>query len=905
MIIGRDREQTVLGELIAKTRQGHGGTVIVRGEPGIGKTALLDHVVASAGVRALRATGFESEAELPFAALGDLLRPILSSLDDVPPLQADALRGALGLGSTTAVDPVSVEVATASLLRAAAAAEPLLLVVDDMHWLDTGSLNAVVYVARRAAQLAVAIVGAARVEEMQPAVASLPSLTLCPLAAGHAEEVLRSRTSTNVVPAVVRSLLEAAGGNPLALHELVRGLSPEELLGHVPVADPIAVSTEAVLAFRRRIDSLPAPTRTALLVTVAEGRGHVDRVLAALGTASIDATAFEPAEQHGLISFPGDVVQFRHPLVRSVVYQTASSAERRAAHGMLAAIDDDPDRRAWHLGSSVVGPDDVGRDELRAMADRALGRGADATAARALTRAAELTADAVERGRLYGKAARAASRAGDIPMAAHLFASARPLIVGDLITQADLAVLEADLRMRGGDFEGAYLDLARRAEAIGSLDPRRATAILLVAARPHVYKMEAEVALRTVQRALELVGDAPLNLLQVSSLAMTQTMAGDPHARATARAAAEAGLATKRGHLHTLGIGWPLVWLEEYDLARRFVTWAVQAQREGGHHSFLPQSLLPCAELDFRTGRWVDALEAATEARQLFMETRQPTEAAIAASTIARIAASLGDDESCARHSMEAIDSDRTSGLRAATAYAEAALGHLALARRQHQRAIGHLRRARDIAVEGGMGEPWQLPIGADLVEALLHAELFEEAFSVLDHLDEMAKRRDRTSVLAAVARCRGLLAPADSFPDFFRCALALHDGAPTPFERARTELCFGERLRRARLRNEAREHLRAAVDTFDVLGARPWAERARGELRATGETRRTDVESTAQLTAQEQEVAGLVARGATNKEVATDLFVSAKTVEFHLSNVYRKLGIRSRTELVRYFMQK
>ena len=204
--------------------------MIVRGDPGIGKTALLDEVVATAAVRTLRATGFESEADLPFAALGDLLRPILSSLDDVPPLQADALRGALGLGSTTAVDPVSVEVATASLLRAAAAVEPLLLVVDDMQWLDTGSLNAVVYVARRAAQLPVAVVGAARLEEMPPAVASLPSLSLCPLAAGHAEELLRSRASTDVVPAVVRSLVEAAGGNPLALHEQSCGLSPEELL---------------------------------------------------------------------------------------------------------------------------------------------------------------------------------------------------------------------------------------------------------------------------------------------------------------------------------------------------------------------------------------------------------------------------------------------------------------------------------------------------------------------------------------------------------------------------------------------------------------------------------------------------------------------------------------------------
>ena len=224
---------------------------------------------------------------------------------------------------------------------------------------------------------------------------------------------------------------------------------------------------------------------------------------------------------------------------------------------------------------------------------------------------------------------------------------------------------------------------------------------------------------------------------------MTQTMAGDPHARTTSRAAAEAGLATRRGHLHTLGIGWPLVWLEEYDLARRFVMWAVQAQREGGHHSFLPQSLLPGAELDFRTGRWVEALEAATEARQLFMETRQPTEAAIARGP------SRGLPRAAWRRG-ELRDSRDGSGRQRphlwdcalATAYAEAALGHLALARRQHQKAIGHLRKARYIAIEGGVAEPWQLPVGADLVEALLHAELTDEAILLVHHLEEMAQRR-------------------------------------------------------------------------------------------------------------------------------------------------------------------
>jgi DNA-binding CsgD family transcriptional regulator len=796
-----------------------------------------------------------------------------------------------------------VEVATANLLLTVAGIEPLLLVVDDMQWLDTASLSALMYVARRTSQAPIAMVGAARVEEMTPAIAALPALPLGPLPAADAEALLRAG-APGVVPAVVRSLVDAAGGNPLALHELLRGLSPQQLGGQVPIVDPIAVSTEVVLAYRRRIDELPTPTRTALLVAVADGRGHLDRVLAALASVSLNATAFEQAEQQGLITLSGDTVLFRHPLVRSVVYQTATPASRRSAHRLLADVEQDSDRRAWHLGSAVAYPDSTARDALREMAGRALARGADATASSALARAAELTDDPQERGRLYAKAARAANRGGDVPMATHLLASAQPLIGGDLIDQADLMLLDADLRMRRGDLHGAYLELAGRAEAIASVDIRRATTMLLVAASLHVYKMEGALALRAVERALELAGDTPLDLLQVSSLAMTQTMAGHPDAVRTSRTAAEACMASKRGHLHTFGIVWPLVWLEEYDLARRFVMWAVEVQRAGGYHSFLPQSLLPGAELDFRTGHWPQALTGAIEARQLFIETNQPTEAAVAAGTIARIEASIGADDECFRHAASALESDRISGLRVATAYAEAALGHLALAHRRYHEAIDHLRRAAGILADGAIAEPWLLPIHADLAESLARDGQIDQAGAVADEFDRLAQRCGRPSSLAAAARCRGLLAPTDSFSEPFEAALVHHRLSPTPFELARTELCFGERLRRAHLRTQARVHLRVAIELFDALGARPWAARATAELRASGETRRVTGESTLRLTPREHEVARLVANGATNTEVATELFVNSKTVEFHLGNVYRKLGVRSRTELARVFLE-
>ncbi|HEY7626152.1 MAG TPA: AAA family ATPase [Ilumatobacteraceae bacterium] len=899
-MVGRDREREALGELIATARHGCGGTLILRGDAGIGKTALLDLAVHKARMRTVRASGYESEADLPFATLGDLLRPLLDQLDRIPPLQAESLRTALGLGTTGGVDPVSVEVATTNLVRTVGGREPMLVVVDDMQWVDSASLSSLVHLARRTGDVPIAFVAAARTDDMGSAVDTLPSLPLEPLSAPEAETLLRT-SAPDTAPSVVRALVGAAGGNPLALHELLHGLSSDQRAGHLSIVEPIAVSTEVVLPFRRRVDALPASTRQAMLIAAAEGRGHLDRVLDALSRASLDIDAFEPAERQGLVALTGDAVTFRHPLVRSTVYQTATPDARRAAHGLLAAVEPDPDRRAWHLGSSVARPDPAARAALVEMASRALARGADATAARALARAAELSADAVDRGRTYAKAARAANRSGDLGAAARLGALAEPLIGNDPIEQADLTLLNADLRMRRGEFDAAYRDLAQHAEAIAAVDPRRAMTMLLFTGKLHVYKMESTLALRTVDRALELAAGQPRDVLQMSSLGMTQTMAGHPDALRTAKAAAAAGLTGKRGHLHALGIAWPLVWLEEYELAERFISAAVRIQRDGGYHSFLGQSLSPGAELAFRVGRWLDAHAAATEACQLLVETNQPADAAIAASTLARIEASRGADADCIEHASRAFEGDRASGMRAATAFAEAALGHLALGHRRFGEAITHLSRAHEIATSGGLGEPGLLPVHADLAESLIRSGNAVAAGAVIDELEQLATSTGRESALAAAARCRGLLAPADSFTDSFERALAHHGRTSNPFERARTELCFGERLRRAHTRGQARRHLRLAMELFESLGAVPWAALAAAELRVAGDA--VTVSSVgAELTPREEQVARLVANGATNKEVAIDLFLNAKTVEFHLGNVYRKLGVRSRSELARVF---
>ena len=902
-MVGRDPELARLLAAVDSARGGCGATLVVHGEPGIGKTALLDALVTDAAVDTLRACGFESDAELPFATLADVIRPLLDDVADIPPVQGDALRNALGMVAAGGVDAAAVGVAAASLLRSVARRGPLLIVVDDVQWADTGSLNALMHVARRARQLPIAIVLAIRTENLTPTMATLPCIDLQPLAADDAAEVVRAQ-APEVVATVVQTVVDRGRGNPLALCELLRGLSVDQRMGRAAIDDPIPVATEVVLAYRRRIDALPEDTRTGLLVAVAEGRGILLCVLDALAAASLNGKVFEPAERDELISIRDGAVHFRHPLVRSVVYQTATPAQRRAAHALLAGVEADDDRRAWHLASSVAEPAPVAAAAMIGLAERALGRGADSTAAVALARAAELTSPADEQGRLFAKAARAANRGGDTALASQLLARAAPLVGGDPIGRADLTLLDADLRMRRGDLHGAYLDLTKQAEAIVPFDVRRATAMLLTAAKLHVYRMEAAAGLASVRRAIELSGSDSLDLLQISSLAMTQTMAGDPEALATTRAAASAAMASTRGHLHTSGIAWPLVWLDEHELARNFLAWAIGTQRDGGCHSYLPQSLLPSAELDHRTGRWPQAIASAYEAHQLFLETSQPTEAAQAASMIARLAATLGDDEQCTTYARAAIKEDLGSGLFVATAYAHAALGHLALANHHHDDATTSLLRALSILDAGSVAEPALLCIHPDLVESLVRVGRDAEAQALTERLEQFAEQRGRHSLLATAARCRALIAPPESFAHHFELALEHHNAFDVPFERARTELCFGQRLRRGNRRADARAHLAAAVETFDDLGAQQWSATAVVELRASGAHRagrdHGPIPNGSTLTRRERDVARRVADGATNKEVALELFVNEKTIEFHLGNIYRKLGLRSRSELGR-----
>jgi DNA-binding CsgD family transcriptional regulator len=677
--------------------------------------------------------------------------------------------------------------------------------------------------------------------------------------------------------------------------ELPVGLSGDQLSGDEPLGEPIPVNGGIERAFGTRVARLSGRTRDALLIAAAADSDQGGAVLAALRRSKLDLADFEPAVQDGLVAVVDERVAFRHPLVRSVVYHGQTEEARRAAHRRLAEVEQDPDRQAWHAYAAAARPDDSVAGDLDGAAFRALARGAPAAAARAFEAASRITENAEARGRRLTGAARAAHRAGDV-IGAERYSSAARDLTSDPVALADLLLVESDLRMRAGDLEGAHRALLDQSEQLVGIDRRRAATMLLLAAKLRIYKLEAAAAAEEVDRALAILPAGEHELVHLVAMSMSQTAAGRPGARRAALAAAAAAADAPHGHAHTLGIAWPLIWLEEYEAAREVVARALAIQREAGFLLYLPQTLLPLAELDFRTGRWETAIASAREALELFRETHQPTEAASAAAVLARMEAARGNSAACHALVEAALAGDVEFGLRSSSAYALAALGFLELGARRPEEAAASLETAERIASRGAIGEPWLLLSAPDLVEALVHAGHTARAVEVLSAFEERSDAMGRVSASAAAARCRGMLGDVEAFER----ALELHARVPTPFERARTELCFAESLRRAKRRAEARELLRAALGTFDALGANPWAERARAELRASGQTPRRRTTPLDSLTAQERVVATLVSRGAKNREAAATLFVSEKTVEFHLANVYRKLGVRSRVELTR-----
>ncbi len=705
MILGREVEQAEIETFLSSVRAGEGGFLGLIGEPGIGKTTLLDWTaVAGAGTAVLRAVGRESEADLPFVAIADLLRPLQERITLLPGPQAEALGSALALTAPATGDRGAVNAAVLNLVGTASREHGLLLLIDDYHWLDSASRGVIDFVSRRTESLGIGLVLTSR--GPIPADHGGSEIRMSPLPADIAAALVVRRAE--VPPEVVRRIVELAGGNPLALVELPLSITAQQLEVTTPLSVPVSVSAAVERAYRARLENLPEDSRRALLFAAEEGSESLAIVLRALAASGLGIECIDPAVRADLLVVNGSTIRFRHPLVRSVIHQTAQPEEVRLTHLALADAVEDDDRRAWHLALAAVGPDDDVAAALDETARRALSRGAAAAASAAWRRAAELSTTAAERSRRTAAAARAAHRAGNMELTNRLIEAARAFN-GDVRPDPNLLLLDADIRMRRGDFVGAYAALRLEAGGISERDPQRAATMLLLASKFRVYRFEASEAMKEVDQALTLVPESARDVVHLASVGMTRTMAGHPGAREAVLEAREAALAAPHGHTYTLGIGWPLIWLEEYELARAFISRSVEIQREGGYLAYLPQALLALAELDFRTGRWDLARINLSEALRLFDEGEQPTEAAIAFALLARLEAASGDDDSARRSAAAAKESDVPSALRAATAHAEAAIGLLELGQGRYLDAIEHLRQAKAIAVSGGIGEPWLL----------------------------------------------------------------------------------------------------------------------------------------------------------------------------------------------------
>jgi DNA-binding CsgD family transcriptional regulator len=800
MLYGRDDESLQIERMLAEARKAGSSALVLAGEPGIGKTTLLAHTRDRArGFQVLAATGVSSERAVSFAGLDQILGSVRDSFDDIPPPQARALRAALDLSSSSRLDRDAVLRGTHSVLTALAADKPVLCTVDDSDLLDTGSLAALAFAARRLGTERIAMVFARRDTAEIATLDGLPTLELRGLDLEEARALLDARRPGVVAPGVVERLVASTGGNPLALLQAPDVLTDAQLAGRAPLEYPIPVGERIVEAFATRANRLSKDARAAL-VTAAAADTQTMRVLTEDGAIpEITREALDECEAGEFFAIRKGLLVFPHPLARAAVYRAASPSAQRDAHRRLAAASTG-DRRALHLAAAAAGPDEDAAAELERAGLRSLRRSGYATAAAWLEQAAELTPDGADRARRMALAAVTASVAG-APL------RARELAAAGLEAADEPAVRDA----LGG--VGALLDSAERTAA--DAGPFLTGGLTLLGLEP---AEEPEALVRVADERFETHAD--------------------------------------EGALQTA------------------VDAAVAAAREREAEWFLPRALVHRARLHIQAGSWAEAEADALEAKALADRLGDVRSRADACVLRAGIEARRGRVHDCVELLDEFVALADTGGARAVRA---GVLGLLDLGVGRINEAIDELEAAGALSRDAERRAA--LTVGTDLVEALVRAG--RDADAGADGAHHAAWRRAL------------LTGDADAFEE------ALADPALSPFDRARIELSRGERLRRAGERSAARENLRAAHELFEGLGADPWAARTRDELAATGETaRRRDPSTVDQLTPQELRVLNAVAAGASMKEAAQTLFLSPRTVEFHLGKVYRKLGVHSRKEL-------
>lgn len=911
-LVGRAVELAQIDALLQGARAGNGGVLSFTGEPGAGKTTLLAAARAQAAdFTILDCCGVEWEAELPFSALHELLRPTEGLMDALPAPQRRALDAAFGRCEDAVGTGFHAYAGTLSLILEATRERPVLLIVDDIQWLDALSAQAIAFVARRIAGDAVAVLGAARPGGRLPGLAEPIDVT--PLDRGAVAELAARELGHALPDAAIDELAAASAGNPLAVVESAAHAGDELWLRGTGLEGPLPVGTLIERGFSERLDGLSTSALRAAQLVAACVDADVEVVREALHTMELPVEALDELVSRRVLAHDGDRWRFAHPLLRSIVHGRAFPAERREVHRALATASIEPGLVAWHRAQAAAERDERIADELGAVAEQYARVGGALAAAAAFERAAELTPDPDTRAERLIAAARGIWHGGGpAERVTELSAIAQAVATTPRVRAyaEAVAVLHRSTVGAARQHHPELIDLADRARGI---DDDLAASLLrtvltdVVLDGDHAATLDAIDQLRAVRDRLDLSTTMRISIdASMAAYGMLHGCAVDPTSTLLSLAH-ECGvrLRHERPVLRVFGGGSPmvigeaLVWCEEYEAAHQLLQLFNELLGAQGDTFLELGSQFALIELYSRTGRWADVERQVERARVLVDLCGVISTGAMIEATFQRIrayaTAGISDDTL-----LRAMGDGMRSDTPLVTEYVAVARGAAALSAGRPAEALAHFEEAYQWTRRAGQVEPCAGTWPVDhLLSALLAGEA-ARAGELLAQLREYAERTERRWAMAG-ATWLGAVATDDDDAAFagFDAALAIYAETTVPFDEARAQLAYGQRLRRANRRADARVQLEAALATFDRIGAEPWADRARRELGASGKgTRRAKPHERDALTPQERQVAALIASGASNKEAAGELFLSPKTIESHLSRIYRKLGVTSRSQL-------
>jgi len=910
-LLGRHGEREAIDALLAAARDGLSGVLMLTGEPGIGKTRLLEYAAAAAAdLTVIWLTGVESETQLGFGALHRLLRPFLDRVPGLPAPQRDALSAAFGLSGSEPADRYLVGLATLTMLSGVAADQPVLCLVDDVHWLDRESAEALAFTARRLHADSLAFIFSARSEAARPeaghaaftAFTALPVHRLGGMEPLDARALLALGVAGSLDPTVADRLVAGTGGNPLALIELIIQLSPEQLAGVAPLPARLPVSGMLDAHFRSAISALPADTRTLLLLIAAAPADASPLIWRAAGRLGLTARAADAAAERGIVTREPRPA-FRHPLIRSAVYADADAGQRRQVHAALAAACDsvgDTERSAWHRAEAAAGTDDQVAAGLEAAAELARARGGYSEQALFLSRSAELTTVPERRAERLLAAADAHLISGD-PAAAEILLDMAAAHLNDPVPRARALRTKAVVEMfhlRVANVPAMLLDAVAE---LGAQDPATTWDLLFEAMHAALMAQDRVIGttLIDVAKATAAAWHDPGAPDWSADLIMEGLARRVAEGHAEAAPVLRRALARLRAAAELKETGIPLAVLvslatdELWDIEslRELADRLAAADRGQGALYALGMTLLVAAQAEIVAGRFAEADACYVQADDFFAATGFPADGAVnrayllawtgredelraALAGIANLADSFGHGHmlEMGRHALAVLD--------LGTGRYQSALDHALAIFHDDPPAVGNL----------------VLPL---IVEAGVRSGRHEAAAAALARMAERARAAGTPWGLGLLARCQALMSADEHAEARYRDSVGLLSQVPVALDLAHTRLLFGEWLRRRGRRGEARAHLRAAYQLFDSCGAVPFAARARAELLATGEqVRKRTVPAPSDLTPQERQVAILAARGSTNAEIASRLFITVSTVEFHMNKVFRKLGISSRRQI-------